>query len=163
MVPDGVDSVILLAVRAAEQFAGGRDVEGYVALQLGGADDECASGNEHRAATVTGAGVDGGLERGGVDGCAVSLRSEGSDVVDPRSEIVLVGCGLCGCGRVRLALGQASPKKGGGGWQCQLSQAFTPGQGDAFADCIQLVLQGVPLFRLQDQNSIDAAAVSGAG
>src|SRR5258708_29653121 len=86
-------------------------MQGYVGFEFCRADHECSSGNEHCAATITGAGVDGSLERGGVDGCAVALRSKASDVVDPRAKIVAGGCGLCGCRRFCLALGQPCTQK----------------------------------------------------
>ena len=84
---DGVDGVVLLAVGAAEEFCGGGDVEGDVALEFGGADEEGAGGDEDRAAAVACAGVDGGLERGGVEGGAVALGSVVADVVDARAEV----------------------------------------------------------------------------
>jgi len=96
---DGVYGVILLAVGASKEFCGGGDVEGNVAFELGGANEEGSAGNEDGAATVCGAGVDGGLECGGVEGGAVAFSSVVADVVDARAEDA-GGCsglgGVCG-------------------------------------------------------------------
>ena len=70
---DGVAGVVLLAVGAAEQLASGGDVQGDVALQFDGADDEHAGGDEHRAALVAIAGVDRGLDGRGVERVAVAF------------------------------------------------------------------------------------------
>src|SRR5262249_16509255 len=49
---------------------------------------------------VAGAGVDGRLNRCGVEGTAVALRSERADVIDARAEIDGAGCRrLCGGGQ----------------------------------------------------------------
>ena len=93
---DGVYGVVLLAVGAAEEFCGGGDVEGYVAFELGGADEEGPGGDEDGAPSVGGAGVDCGLEGGGVESGAVAFGSVVADVVDAGAEVVGWGRGLSG-------------------------------------------------------------------
>ena len=70
---DRVDGVILLAVAAAQQCSGCGDVQGDVALHFHGADDENSGGNQNRSAVIFGAGVDRGLERGGIEVVPVTL------------------------------------------------------------------------------------------
>ena len=62
-------------------------MEGHVALEFDGADEEGARRNQHGAATVCGAGVDGGLKCGCVEGGAVAFGSVVADVVDARAEV----------------------------------------------------------------------------
>ena len=83
---DGVGGAVLLAVGAAEEFALGGDVQGDVAFELDGADDEDAGGNEDGAALVFVASVDGGLEGAGVESFAVACGAEVADVVDAGAE-----------------------------------------------------------------------------
>ena len=72
---------IMIGIAAAQQAAGGGDVQCDVALQLNGADNKVAGWDQDSTTFILGAGVDGGLNGGGVEGCAIALGAVFANVV----------------------------------------------------------------------------------
>jgi hypothetical protein len=93
---DGIRRVVLLSVRAAQQFSLSGDSQRHIAFELDGADDKHSGGDEHRSPLVFVAGVDSILERLCGKGLAVSFRAETDDVVDAGAACRLSSLGRSG-------------------------------------------------------------------
>src|SRR5258706_14874749 len=72
---------IMIGIAAAQQAAGGGNVQCDVALQFHGADNKVTGWDQDSATFILGAGVDGGLNGGGVKGCAIALGAVFANVV----------------------------------------------------------------------------------
>jgi len=114
----------LLAIGNAQELALRGDVQGDVALELDGADDEYSCGDKDRATLVGGAGIDGGLDGGGVESLAIALGAVVTDIVDARAGIVCAAWGGRGHGRLGGRIG------GGDGHGCSGNEPepLAPGQ-----------------------------------